>query len=297
MAGRRKGVFNPEGGVALPPSTEVIFNAAIVNNDGLLANSYARRHVVTFAQAAQMLDADIAQLRAALDDRRSVSLPGIGTLALGEEGNMVFTPAQSPENYSARLGMAPLTLRTAASRQAEIPAEKQDDRQPDGADAPKAPVRLDKPLRSDKYYYIAINKTFARVAAIFILVVGVALAVILPQPGNDRGADSRDCASVIPIVSTSRPQPKKAQRSPAAKPAPKPQEFKYMLVVGTFTTQQEIDRFLEKHSDSSFRLELVKGRKYTYAVSAASDDIAALHTQMTDSAFTARFQGAWISKN
>lgn len=292
MAGRRKGVFNPDGGVALPPSTEVIFNAAIVNNDGLLANSYARRHAVSFAQATQMLDADVAQLRDVLDCQRCVSLPGIGTLKLGEEGNMVFTPAQSPEDYSARLGMVPLTLRTSASRQ----AEKQGARQPD-ADAPKAPVRLDKPLRSDKYYYIAINKTFARVAAIFILVVGVALGVILPQPGRDQNADSRDCASVIPIVSTTRPQPKKEQPAPAAKPAPKPQEFKYMLVVGTFTTQQEIDRFLEKHSDSAFPLEIVKGRKFTYAVAAASDDIASLHTQMTDSAFNACFQSAWISKN
>lgn len=294
MAGRRKGVFNPDGGVALPPSTEVIFNAAIVNNDGLVANSYARRHTVSFAQATQMLDADVAQLRDVLDRQRCVSLPGIGTLKLGEEGNMVFTPAQSPEDYSARLGMAPLTLRTAASRM----AEKQADPQPDaGADAPKAPVRLDKPLRSDKYYYIAINKTFARVAAIFILVVGVALGVILPQPGSDQNAASRDCASVIPIVSTTRPQPKKEQPAPVAKPAPKPQDFKYMLVVGTFTTQQEIDRFLEKHSDSPVPVEIVKGRKYTYAVAAASDDIASLHTQMTDSTFNARFQGAWISKN
>lgn len=296
MAGRRKGVFNPDGGVALPPSTEVIFNAAIVNNDGLVANSYARRHTVSYAQATQMLDADVAQLRAALVEQRQVSLPGIGTLALGEEGNMVFTPARSPEDYSARLGMAPLTLRAVASRVAEIQAEKQADRKPD-ADAPKAPVRLDKPLRSDKYYYIAINKMFARVAAIFILVVGVALAVILPQPGSVQNADSRDCASVIPIVNTTRPQPKKAQAAPAAKPAPKPQEFKYMLVVGTFTMQQEIDRFLEKHADSPIPLEVVKGRKYIYAVAGASDDITALHTRMTDSAFNARFQGAWISKN
>lgn len=283
IAGRRKAVFNADAGVVAPPSMQLMFNASITNNDGLLVNSYVRRNNVSFAEAAELLEKDIRAVKNQLATEGKVDFPGIGTLTLGGEDNIIFTPECTPTQQAAMLGMTPMQLSKIA-----VKVESESDKE-------IIPEHIDKPLRSDKYYYVAINKTFARVAAIFILVLGVALAVILPQPMNNAGKYAQDCASVIPLV-TKVERKNEIKKVEKAIPA-KIENPKYMLVVGTFTKSSEVERFMKQFSNKGYSLDSVRCRKYIYVTAAVGNDRLKLQQQIADTAFTSVFKAAWIATN
>ena len=55
--------INNEWGIITPPKREIYFNASINNNDGLLANSIARKNRISFEAANRLLLQEIEKIR------------------------------------------------------------------------------------------------------------------------------------------------------------------------------------------------------------------------------------------
>ena len=78
-----------------PPSRSISFNAAIIMNDGLLAQSYMKSYQVDYARATYMIDVAIDNLRDILDEEGEVTLPHIGTFKQDIHYSLQFTPEQT----------------------------------------------------------------------------------------------------------------------------------------------------------------------------------------------------------
>lgn len=286
IASRRPACFNRQAAVILPPCTEVMFNASITNNDGLIANSIARRMGMPYPQALAQLDAWVAELTAQLHSERQVSLGSLGSLSLGDDDNIVFTPSAESRITAEHSGLAAITLNSG----------KPEEETASGTQSVQ--------LRSDKYYYIRIHKTFARVAAMFVIVFTMGLLFITPSSVTD--APRQDCASVLPMAVD---HGKKAEAKPAATVPAKakaaatteaskaePEAEQYHLVVGTFTDADEAARFVQRHSGSGYELRTISGTRYIRVTAARSADKKAVVDLLQSEDIKGAFPGAWVWK-
>ena len=78
-----------------PPRRTLSFNGNIVREDGLLAQSVARREGLSYEQARQEVSHAVELLRCRLTAERRIDLPRIGQLTLNEEDSIGFTPDDS----------------------------------------------------------------------------------------------------------------------------------------------------------------------------------------------------------
>lgn len=279
IVSRRSAVFDRSAGLLLPPVREVLFNASIVHNDGVIANSIARREGLSFAQASEKLHHDAGDLYNRLREGETIDLGSVGSLSMGEENNVIFTPSADAETCARRLGLEPVDISHST------PVE----RVPEVAETTAEP-KAERKFRTDKYYYIPVNKRLARYAAILAVIIAVAIPFFTFTPAS---APSPDMASVVPVPKVER---KVAKPAPAPKPAPQkaaPAD-RFYLIVGTFTLPEEVERFVARHSDEGFKLTVLKGERYTRVSIASSPERDELLPMLRDEKARSTFDGMWI---
>ena len=278
--------FDREAGVILPPSADLTFNPSVTHNDGLLATSIARRAGIDYDSAVEILDEQVAALRAHLSVARTITLGSLGTLTLGAEDNPVFTPARrQTERYGLHQVLLP---RLAPAPQAGEGVEIQ----PAVVTPAETPERKERRFSPEKYYYIPVHKMFAKVSAVIVAVVLLVAGFVNLSPGAD-DATRRDCASVIPVP-MAKPAPVKVAEP---QPALTDTTAQYHVVVGTFTSKDEAARFMARHAADGFDLKSVEGRRYTRITAARSHDRDAMVSVLRSAAIDSCFNNAWIWKN
>ncbi|GHT34198.1 cell division protein [Bacteroidia bacterium] len=73
-----------------PMHKEVVFNSKLKHNDGLLSERYMESYGVTFQRAYRMLEEDVASIQSSLQKSVNVSLGAVGSLSVGNEGQIIF---------------------------------------------------------------------------------------------------------------------------------------------------------------------------------------------------------------
>lgn len=294
--------FDEEAGVWYPMTREVRFNPALSHDDGLLANSYARKLEVSFEEGRDALLRDIRQLRQTLEEDGEVTVGHLGILSLSE-GTLSFVPLKTPERWAAMLGRikAPVARKSVIRlTETEIPvsAEKHVEN--------PAPIRNEESARrfdTTRNYYIAINKVFARTAACFVIVAAVALSLLLPG-GVGSGGKQIDQASVVPVETIIRnTKTRIAERIEAAKPAkveehiqavPEKHTARYHVIVATFRTHAEADAYVAANASTGYDLQVVSTATKSRVSAMSSDNKEELQRKLTDDGFRHTFSESWI---
>lgn len=277
-------------GTILPPASELTFNSSIQSNDGLLAHSLMRRNGTTFEEAKATLSAAVEELKATLRTDREIAFGHIGILSLGDEDNLSFAP------FSSSLPKAFRSIQKVAQPQTEpvAAASPTDD---------KSGRRFD----TRRNYYVAINKRFARIAAALIFVVAAASTFVVPSLRPTDYANYQR-ASVVPIYTPTPAKAPETHVAPAPAPAPEAEvapeadiveppttEQAYYLIVATFKTPSECQRFIESQpAETAKRLRVKEGRKVSRVYIAATDDRQELVEMMHDTTFKTLYSQAWI---
>lgn len=298
--------LDKENGIFLPPQRYIVFNSAIHTDDGLLANSYARHKGVSFETAHSLLAKDIEQLSRTLD-RTGVSVIGhIGTLHKSEDGRMTFTPGHSVETAMHRLGMYSIScVRHSNMSPVACPVDSEDIVSP-------TPKTFD-----DRYYYIPVHKTFARIAASLALVLTVALAyMVQPYSGLYRPVE----ASVLPVEKVLRFHSRSnrvndtipGRTSDSLNPVSGRLDTAtlsenvteedvstsavntYNLVIGAFATENEAQRYISQVGDTTDNITIHHRGRHFLVVLRSTDDRAELSAFLSNPSVTERFKGAWI---
>lgn len=288
-----------EAGIAVPPATILSLNRDISHDDGMLATSIARAEQIKFEEARGIMRREIAEIKATLMRDGEYSLGSIGHLSYGPEDRLEFIPRRSPQEMCSDMGMPVVDFlgegqaasESATASLAEVTSET------------LAPHQYTKIL-SDRNYYIAINKIFARCAASVIVIMALTLPFIMPQSGSRTDIVN---ASLNPVETLSSRQASATRLESAVEATDIPedaipdtnetvgatQEFGHYLIVATFHTEREASDFIASRSGSIFPLQTVE-RNGVWRVSAGHGDQGTLRALLNSSEFRAAFSEAWI---
>lgn len=293
---------------------EIRFNASVNNDDGLLANSYARKYSISFQQARLLLDNDIRHLKSLIESDGEVSIGRLGKLSQSAD-SLLFTPARSGRSVSRMLGLVDVP-----SQISKISTSENDE---------VSEIRgIDSDVRNphkdyDRYYHLLLNKKAVNIAASLILVCMVTLSMLIPSSNNNR----EDRASVLPLLEISKsnntdyaeqPESKISESQTSEKsslkeesslkyeqPADYPDsnivtqpesvgDKRYFLIVATFSNAKEAEKFIGYKAGSSYKLQILPSRTL-YRVSAqVSIDKDELVQLLNSPEFKSEFKEAWI---
>lgn len=290
ISASRPAKIDMQEGKILPPSKSLMFNQSVATDDGLLANSFARKTGMKFEEARQAVVHEVNDIKVCLRDNGMVECGGLGKLVTGEEGNIVFLPSKSPEIKSEHMGFlkTDMSLFSQKDEAPQIPQEKPS--QPDNCT--QATQDTEK-----NYYQLRISKAFIRVASVMAVVAAVALTVILnPIPHDNR----EQRASVVPVevlIAKPKPEHKIINTVPQEQSIVQPVEQKqpaHYLIVATFSSEKEAHSYADRFSTPEFPMTTVASRKVCRVAITSSDDRDSLRRQLNSSPVASRYPGAWI---
>ena len=94
----------------LPPLRTLGFNPQLNINDSLLVQSYIEAYDISYPEALQRIDDEVEELKQHLQNEGSYELNDIGTLALNDDGNYVFTPCEAGILTPALYGLSSVEM-------------------------------------------------------------------------------------------------------------------------------------------------------------------------------------------
>lgn len=266
IATERASYVNEEWGIVQAPMREVCFNAAIVNNDGLLATSIARRSQIPYEEACVRMERSIDEFRHHLDTEGEVALGRIGTLQRSDDGRLIFTPALTARQQASALGYDTVAIPSKEAKTDTVQARHAD----------------------SAYFTMRISKAAMRVAAGIVLPLVAAVSILLwtiSLGPSARPGTSIDYASVVPMPTH---QTATTASMVVANDAPQG-----VLVVAVFDTKQQAQLFVNRHSASAHNISISEYGK-SFRVTTAPQQRDALVRLLHDTDFIVEYPGAWI---
>lgn len=265
----------------MPPSRTMVFNPALTHDDGLLATSISRHEGMSYEAAKAEIESETAAMRAAYEATGYVALPRIGIFRRRNDSSMVFEPDPSGV-AGARYSYLPTI--SAATTAATAP----------GADPTVHVMRRE-----------SIGRRILRVAAFVAILLGLAITLSNPISVNlDRRTDfagvgacsipaAHTAAQPDPILVLVVPDPAIAEAPVAVKPAAEAANPRCYLIIGSFDSQRDAERWIAKRTQES-NLGIIErsGRYRVYAATGAT--IAEASRLKADPDFAARNPEAWV---
>lgn len=99
--------------VLLPPSREIAFNGALVESDGLLENSVARKNGISFEAASRIVKEETESLLEQLKKFGSIVLGRLGELIFSDHDTILFYPYKVSGWDFCQYGLRPIYLKNA----------------------------------------------------------------------------------------------------------------------------------------------------------------------------------------
>lgn len=106
------------------PKRSISFNASINHNDGLLANSIAKKALIPYAEALKQIEKSTTICRQALSDGSEVPFGRLGFFISNAEGHIEFIPFHHELANDDFFGLQSFTFPTLAERNAQVATEE-----------------------------------------------------------------------------------------------------------------------------------------------------------------------------
>lgn len=97
--------YNETSNTFSPPKKSILFNSLLQQNDGLLANHIALEEHLSFNEALQRIQEQVALWKSALASQEVVYLKNIGELSLNAEQKIQFEPVGSTNYLTSSFGL------------------------------------------------------------------------------------------------------------------------------------------------------------------------------------------------
>ena len=272
-------------GLLRHPRREIVFNASVTHNDGLLAHSLVRREGMTFDAAMRFIGDSVATYRQQLSTGGEVSMGRLGYFASSKGRYVEFVPIDLDKTPSDYYGLADLEVKMVSQLESEL-AQQSSQEQRDIV----APVGRN-----------LFSRRATRIAASVAVLIG--LSVMLTTPILvDRGHDK---ASMVPTVTAPQAQqlPPTVESDVVNAGITRVDAYpglsrvgntagKFRMVIATLRNQQEMDAFKSAYADLVPYMKVLdyKGMKCVYV--ASSDDYAQLMSLRDE--LPERLRDVWI---
>ncbi|MCI6224379.1 MAG: hypothetical protein MR656_04575 [Bacteroidales bacterium] len=106
------------------PKRSISFNASINHNDGLLANSIAKKALIPYAEALKQIEKSTTICRQALSDGSEVPFGRLGFFISNAEGHIEFIPFHHELANDDFFGLQSFSFPTLAERNAQVANEE-----------------------------------------------------------------------------------------------------------------------------------------------------------------------------
>lgn len=106
------------------PKRSISFNASIDHNDGLLANSIAKKALIPYAEALKQIEKSTTICRQALSDGSEVPFGRLGFFISNAEGHIEFIPFHHELANDDFFGLQSFSFPTLAERNAQVATEE-----------------------------------------------------------------------------------------------------------------------------------------------------------------------------
>ncbi|MDR2040780.1 MAG: SPOR domain-containing protein [Tannerella sp.] len=253
-------VYVAEEHVFYPPHKEIVFNPALRHNDGLLSESYMQSYGMEFRDAQFSLKKDVQELKTELEEKGFISLGTTGSFRKGKEGGYLFQPGADSSVFVSNVNAYGLEkFHLPPFQAATVPQA-----------APASPVRP-KP-GNGRVFYLPIHRAVVYAARTAVAVITLLLVMSIPVKEIDRTAYRAgftlseimpEAAMPVEPPAPFVPQPEETSvtpPSPAAppetttpsqtaspqqlQPTPAKQQKNYYLIIGSFRTETQAEKFL-----------------------------------------------------
>ena len=108
----------------ISPKRSISFNASINHNDGLLANSIAKKASIPYAEALKQIEKSTTICRQALSDGSEVPFGRLGFFISNAEGHIEFIPFHHELANDDFFGLQSFSFPTLAERNAQVATEE-----------------------------------------------------------------------------------------------------------------------------------------------------------------------------
>ena len=183
----------------VPPSRDVLFNARLTTNDGLVANELMAKRGVMYPEALKAVEALVVHLQQQLEVGTTVELPGLGKLYREEDQQVRFMADAEFERMLQSFGHASIPL---VAREVAVPKPVTATPKVVNAPSPEpAAARL-----SEEARVIPFRVQLARAAAAVAIPLTLAGAYLLADPaGNETLLGSNPLWNAVPVTATYAP--------------------------------------------------------------------------------------------
>lgn len=106
------------------PKRSISFNASINHNDGLLANSIAKKALIPYAEALKQIEKSTTICRQALSDGSEVPFGRLGFFISNAEGHIEFIPFHHELANDDFFGLQSFSFPTLAERNAQVATDE-----------------------------------------------------------------------------------------------------------------------------------------------------------------------------
>lgn len=98
VAKRKSAIFHPIDYKFDPPKKMVGFNSDLVHTDGLLANEFAKNNALSYQEAIEQIEKEVAQWKATLDNNQILTISDLGTLTI--KNNVIEFEPSEHQNFA-----------------------------------------------------------------------------------------------------------------------------------------------------------------------------------------------------
>ena len=271
-------VCNGEEHLFSPQRKEIVFNITLQHNDGLLSESYMQMYGVNYRKAQLMLEEDVDDMKAALQEEKRLSFGLLGSFSLGQEGQMIFHPGESDAFSVCSYGLAAFNF----PQLKPVLAAREE-------------VALLTGKKKKDTLYIPVSRKFLRVVAASAAAVTLFLLVSTPVEDVNQAAYT---ASFVPTEMVARnapemkteevsasvetvapetktpevkndavviaPAPKVKKQEVAPQPAVSKNQKMYHIVIASFPTEEQADKYIAgvDRKDCKHVSKVVRDGKY-----------------------------------
>ena len=184
----------------VPPSRDVLFNARLTTNDGLVANELMAKRGVMYPEALKAVEALVEHLQQQLEAGTTVELPGLGKLYREEDQQVRFMADAEFERMLQSFGHASIL----SARGTRGRCAKTSDRHPKGGERSVAGTCGCEAREEARV--IPFRVQLARAAAAVAIPLTLAGAYLLADPaGNETLLGSNPLWNAVPVTATYAP--------------------------------------------------------------------------------------------
>jgi hypothetical protein len=111
--------------IFFPPVRIVGFNPKLKMNDGLLVQSYAKKHNVSFSNAGEIVKKEVEELVSCLREKGKVDLPNVGEIRCGLYNTYEFIPYDNKVATPYLFGLEPFEIKELSELDAKSKRKEQ----------------------------------------------------------------------------------------------------------------------------------------------------------------------------